>query len=169
MEIDTFAKPKTMSKKQDMPPTRERTSGSDLFIVDNSDSDWKVRSYLSDWCELSNAIDIATGYFEIGALLCLKEKWQGVDRIRVLIGDEVSFRTKRAFTEGLKRINDRLDQSLENEKTQNDFLEGVPAIVEAIRSGKIQCRVYRKDKFQRFYHRATAQTRFVFEIPKITP
>ncbi len=41
---------------------------SDLFIVDNSDADWKVRSYLKDWCELSSAIDIATGYFEIGAL-----------------------------------------------------------------------------------------------------
>src|SRR5207247_8463302 len=27
------------------------------------------------------------------------------------------------------------------------FLEGVPAVVEAIRSGKIVCRVYRKQKF----------------------
>lgn len=43
-------------------------SASDLFIVDNSDADWKVRSYLKDWCELSSAIDIATGCFEIGAL-----------------------------------------------------------------------------------------------------
>ena len=43
-------------------------SASDLFIVDNSDADWKVRSYLKDWCERSKAIDIATGYFEIGAL-----------------------------------------------------------------------------------------------------
>lgn len=24
---------------------------SDMFIVDNSDADWKVRSYLKDWCE----------------------------------------------------------------------------------------------------------------------
>lgn len=44
-----------------------QTSASELFIVDNSDADWKVRSYLSEWCELSKAIDIATGYFEIGA------------------------------------------------------------------------------------------------------
>ena len=44
-------------------------SASDLFIVDNSDADWKVRSYLKDWCELSKAIDIATGHFEIRALL----------------------------------------------------------------------------------------------------
>lgn len=122
-------------------------SASELFIVDNSDSDWKVRSYLTEWCELSKSIDIATGYFEIGALLSLQEKWQSVDRIRILMGDEVSYRTRRAFEQGLRRVNERLDNSLETEKNQNDFLEGVPAIVEAIRSGKIQCRVYRKEKF----------------------
>ncbi|MBI5683476.1 MAG: DEAD/DEAH box helicase family protein [Verrucomicrobia bacterium] len=122
-------------------------SASELFIVDNSDADWKVRSYLSEWCELAKAIDIATGYFEIGSLLCLQEKWQVVDRIRILMGDEVTYRTKRAFEQGLRRLNERLDLSLETEKTQNDFLQGVPAVVEAIRSGKIQCRVYRRDKF----------------------
>lgn len=120
---------------------------SDLFIVDNSDADWKVRSYLKDWCELSSAIDIATGYFEVGALLALEEKWQAVDHLRVLMGDEVSLRTKRAFVQSLKRINEKLDSSLESEKSHNDFLQGVPAIVDAIRSGKIQCRVFRKDKF----------------------
>lgn len=123
------------------------TRASDLFIVDNGDADWKVRSYLKDWCELSRAIDIATGYFEIGALLALEEQWQSVERIRVLMGDEVSLRTKRAFVQGPQKISERLDGSLEAEKAQNDFLKGVPAIVEAIRSGKIQCRVYRKDKF----------------------
>ena len=112
--------------------------GGDLFIVDNSDTDWKVRSYLSDWCELSSAIDIATGYFEISALLGLQEKWQTVDHIRILMGDEVSSRTKRAFARGLERIQGQLEQSLEGEKVRNDFLEGVPAIVEAIRSGKIE-------------------------------
>ena len=124
-----------------------QNSASELFIVDNTDSDWKVRAYLAEWCELSKAIDIATGYFEIGALLCLKEKWQSVDHLRILMGDEVSYRTKRAFVEGLRKAHERLEQSLESEKLQNDFLSGVPAIVEAIRNGKIQCRVYRKDKF----------------------
>ena len=124
-----------------------KKSASDLFIVDNGDADWKVRSYLKDWCELSRAIDIATGYFEIGALLTLDEKWQAVEHIRILMGDEVSLRTKRAFAQSLQKINARLDASLENEKNQNDFLKGVPAIVEAIRSGKIACRVYRKEKF----------------------
>lgn len=40
-----------------------------------------------------------------------------------------------------------LDESIEAEKEKDDFLDGVPAIVEAIRSGKIQFRVYRKAKF----------------------
>ena len=122
-------------------------SGSDLFIVDNSDADWKVRDYLLEWCDLAQAMDIATGYFEIGALLALKDQWQKVDQIRILMGDEVSLRTRRAFAEGLRKISDRLETSLETEKARNDFLEGVPALVEALRTGQIQCRVYRQDKF----------------------
>ncbi len=122
-------------------------TGSQLFIVDNSDADWKVRSYLSDWCSLSSAIDIATGYFEIGALLALDGKWRDVDTIRILMGDEVSMRTKNAFVAGLAKITAQLDESVEAEKAQNDFLAGVPAIVEGIRSKKIHCKVYRKDKF----------------------
>lgn len=50
----------------------QRKPGSDLFIVDNSDADWKVRNYLTEWCGLAKTIDIATGYFEIGALLALR-------------------------------------------------------------------------------------------------
>jgi len=122
-------------------------TGSELFIVDNSDADWKVLQYLRDWCQLSKSIDIATGYFEIGSLLALKEEWQKVDHIRILMGDEVSLRTKNAFAEGLGRVKGRLETSIETEKLKNDFLVGVPAIVDAIRNGKITCRVYRKEKF----------------------
>jgi hypothetical protein len=43
-----------------------RRSGGDLFIVDNSDEDWKVRGYLREWTEISVSFDIATGFFEIG-------------------------------------------------------------------------------------------------------
>lgn len=118
-----------------------------LFIVDNSADDWKVRHYLKEWCGFTRQIDIATGYFEIGALLCLENEWQKVDKIRLLMGDEVSRRTRGAFEEGLRKIGSALDGSLEAEKKANDFLDGVPAIVEAIRSGKIECRVYRRDKF----------------------
>jgi hypothetical protein len=128
-------------------PTRQSASGSELFIVDNSDADGKAIRYLRDWCQLSKGFDIATGYFEIGSLLALEGEWRKVDKIRILMGDEVSRRTQKAFADGLSGIAARLDGSLETEKDKNDFLDGVPAIVAALRSKKIECRVYRQDKF----------------------
>jgi superfamily II DNA or RNA helicase len=122
-------------------------SGAELFIVDNADDRWKVQRYLHDWCEIARAFDIATGYFEIGALLSLENQWQKLDKIRILMGDEVSKRTKKAFEEGLTKITTRLNDSIEAAKEEDDFLSGVPAIVDAIKSGKIQARVYRKKKF----------------------
>lgn len=119
----------------------------DLFVVDNSDSEWKVQKYLSEWCELSTRFDIATGYFEIGSLLSLDPKWQRLKKIRILMGDEVSKRTRQAFVDGLSNITSKLDDSIEDEKEENDFLEGVPAIVDAIQRKNIECRVYRKKKF----------------------
>src|SRR3954453_9969480 len=95
-------------------PNRTSKSGSDLFIVDNSDTDWKVLRYLHDWCQISKAIDVATGYFEIGSLLALKDEWQKVDEIRILMGDEVSLRTKTAFESGLASITATLDASIES-------------------------------------------------------
>jgi hypothetical protein len=125
----------------------EKTRSGNLFIVDNCDSDWKVRDYLREWSELAYQFDIATGSFEIGGLLALDNHWQKVDKIRVLIGDETTMRTCKAFEQAVKRVKEILDASLELEKENNDFLDGVPAIVEALAKGAIECRVYRKDKF----------------------
>src|SRR5438067_11865246 len=63
------------------------------------------------------------------------------------MGNEVSARTKDAFVRSLKEVNRQLDQSIEREREKNDFLVGVPAIVDGIQSGKIRCRIYRRDKF----------------------
>ncbi len=125
----------------------KQNSGSDLFIVDNSDSDWKVRDYLSEWADIAKSFDVATGYFEIGALLALDGQWQKLEQLRILMGDEVSKQTKKALLAGIERVKKTLDQSIEKEKESNEFLKGVPAIVEALRRKQIQCRVYRKDKF----------------------
>ena len=68
-------------------PVRKSVTGSELFIVDNSDEHWKVLRYLRDWCDMSKGIDIASGYFEIGSLLALDGEWQKIDQIRILLGD----------------------------------------------------------------------------------
>nr|MBA2436071.1 DEAD/DEAH box helicase family protein [Chthoniobacterales bacterium] len=125
-----------------------KTSPGELFIVDNSDELWKGLKYLHDWTEIASAFDIATGFFEIGALLALEPGWPKLDKIRILLGDEMTFRTRQALLEGLReRTKEVLDNSIEQEKEANDFLAGVPAIVEGIRSGKIECKVYAKKKF----------------------
>ena len=126
---------------------KPKKPGGELFIVDNADDQWKVQRYLHDWCDIARAFDIATGYFEIGALLALDGQWQKLEKVRILMGDEVSKSTKKAFEAGLAQITNRLDDSIEAAKDEDDFLSGVPAIVEAIRSGQIQARVYRKKKF----------------------
>jgi superfamily II DNA or RNA helicase len=121
--------------------------GQDLFIVDNSDEQWKALRYLHDWCDIAKAMDVATGYFEIGSLLALDGQWQKLDGIRILMGDEVTRRTQQAFQEAVGGVKKKLDDSIEREKEKNDFLTGVPAIVEALQSGKITCRVYKDRKF----------------------
>lgn len=122
-----------------------RRQGGDVFIVDNSDKDWKVLRYLKDWTEIARAFDIATGYFEIGSLLRLDGQWQKLEKIRILMGDEVSHRTRKTLLAGI--VEKKLDQSIEIEKDKNDFLAGVPAIVDALKSRQIECRVYTKEKF----------------------
>ena len=121
--------------------------GGDLFIVDNSDTDWKVCDYLKEWSAISNRFDIATGGLEIGALLSLDGSWQKLDKIRILMGNEVTKRTKKALLAGVNQLTKQLDQSIEQEKESNDFLTGVPAIVHALGRKQIECRVYNKDKF----------------------
>ena len=122
----------------------KKKRGGDLFIVDNSDADWKVKRYLHEWADIARAFDIATGFFEIGALLALDGQWQKLEKLRILMGNEVSMRTKKALVAGIEATENTLDKSIENEKEENDFLIGVPAIVEAIRSKQIQCRIYTK-------------------------
>ena len=124
------------------------SKGRELFIVDNSVSGWTGLRYLEGWSSIAKAFDIATGYFEIGALLALDGKWQGLDKIRVLMGAETTYRTRKAILQAVQsRVLDRLNESIEENKEPNPFLHGIPAILDALRSGKIECRVYDKDKF----------------------
>ena len=125
---------------------KNKPKGGGLFIVDNSEK-WNVRRYLGEWCEYADTMDIASGYFEIGSLLSLDTQWQKLKNIRVLMGNEVTWRTQRAFDVALNNIKSGLNQSIESEKEENDFLAGVPAIVDALQNKKIICKVFREKKF----------------------
>ena len=109
--------------------------GSSLFIVDNGVTDWYRLAYLKQWCEIARSIDIATGNFEIGALLELDGQWQRLDKVRILMGEETTQRSKRAFA--LRERLYQIDGSIEQEKASNPFLAGIHDIVEGLRTGRI--------------------------------
>ena len=137
-------------------PARARTEtamsqqprGRELFIVDNSVSGWTGLRYLEEWTEIARAFDIATGSFEIGALLALDGKWQTLEKIRILMGSERTHRTRKVLLDAVRNhATEVLDGSIEADKEANPFLNGVPAMLDAFRSGQIECRVYDRDKF----------------------
>src|SRR3989442_15661061 len=124
------------------------SKGRDLFIVDNSVSGWTGLRYLEEWTGIARSFDIATGYFEIGALLALDGKWQQLEKIRILMGAEMTHRTRKAMLDAVrKQAVEILDSSIEADKETNPFLNGVPAILEALRSRQMECRVYDREKF----------------------
>ncbi len=91
--------------------------GGDLFIVDNSDPGWTGLRYLGEWCELATSFDIATGYFDTGALLALDGQWQGLKKIRILMGSDVTKSTKQLLLDSVRASARRaLDDGLEAEK-----------------------------------------------------
>src|SRR5258706_9098445 len=80
----------------------QKPRGRDLFIVDNSVSGWTGLRYLEEWTEIARGFDIATGNFEIGALLALDGKWQKLDKIRILMGAETTYRTRKALLDAVR-------------------------------------------------------------------
>lgn len=103
------------------------SKGRDLFIVDNSVSGWTGLRYLEEWSGIAKAFDIATGYFEIGALLALDGKWQPLEKIRILMGAEMTHRTRKALLEAVRsRAVEILDGSIEAAKEGNPFPPGRP-------------------------------------------
>ena len=119
----------------------------DLYVVDNSAEVTTVKKYLSEWCTISKQMDIATGYLEIGGLLSLDTHWQQLDKVRIILGNEMTKRTKEVLDEIAHVMLGQLKSSVDKEQEQNEFLVGVPAILDALRSGKIECRIYDKSKF----------------------
>ena len=122
-------------------------SHNNLYIVDNSSQEQSVKEYLIDWCKVSKQMDIATGYLEIGGLLALDTHWQKLDKIRIILGNEMAKRTKDIIDKVVEAMLTRFNDSIDAEHERNEFLVGVPAILDAMKSGKIECRVFDKSKF----------------------
>jgi hypothetical protein len=125
------------------PQPQRRLGSSDFIIVDNSDENWKALTYVRQWCDVSRSIDIATGYFDVGALLALDGAWQKVEKLRILIGDETSHRT----ADLIRRVRQTIDQTAVEQRVHDPFLTGLDAIVQGIVTGQIEIKIYTDEKF----------------------
>lgn len=82
----------------------------------------------------AQSLDIATGYFEIGSLLALDSFWNQLKKIRLLMGDETTKRTRQELIAALRRAR---DESIESEKEKGDSLTGLAAIRQALDETRI--------------------------------
>ena len=73
--------------------------------------------------------DVATGYFEVGSLLDLDGSWQGLEELRVLLGDEMTRRTRDQLVMALQSQS---EMSLETAKEKDDSLRGLAGIRQAL-------------------------------------
>ena len=112
-------------------------------LIDNIEGN-TLQKVLESLLVKSVSLDIATGTFEIGAFLSLGKTWQHLDGIRLLMGDETTKRTKDLL---VKALQDATDANIESVKERDDTLQGLAAVRDAIRRGKIAVRVYDKAKF----------------------
>ena len=92
-------------------------------------------------------MDIATGYLEIGGLLDLDGDWQKMEKIRIILGNEMTKRTKSVIDSVVDMMINHLRDSVDEEQEKNEFLIGVPAIIHAMQTRKIECRVFDRSKF----------------------
>ncbi len=104
------------------------SKGRDLFIVDNSVSGWTGLRYLEEWSGIAKAFDIATGYFEIGALLALDGKWQPLKNIRILMGAETTLRTRKAL---LEAVRSRAVEMLDGSRSSASFAPTSSSVLKA--------------------------------------
>ena len=112
-------------------------------LIDNIEGN-TLQKVLETLLVKSVSLDIATGTFEIGAFLSLGKTWQHLDGIRLLMGDETTKRTKDLL---IRALQDATDANIESVKERDDTLQGLAAVRDAIRRGKIAVRVYDKAKF----------------------
>lgn len=112
-------------------------------IIDNRNDNTALEA-LKKLLPESQSLDVASGFFEIGSLLALDGLWQPLSQIRILMGDEMTRRTK---SELVKALVEKADDSVEEAKERDDSLTGLDAIRDALKSGKVQAKVYAQAKF----------------------
>src|SRR5260370_5945836 len=114
-------------------------------LVDNL-GDNTLLSALKQLLPFAQALDVATGTFEIGSLLALDGLWQQLEKVRVLMGDEPTRRTRHELIAALK-VQSEASIEAEKERDDTEALTGLESIRTALVDSKVVARIYTRAKF----------------------
>jgi len=112
-------------------------------IIDNRSLNTLLNA-LEQLFQQTQHLDLATGCFEIGSLMALDGHWQAIDKMRIIMGDETTKRTKKELVQSVISSS---HESIEEAKERDDNLGGLVAIREALNAKRILTRIYSKAKF----------------------
>jgi superfamily II DNA or RNA helicase len=120
----------------------------DQFIVDNRANAITAGEFLTEWCKISTTLDIATGYFDTKAFDSLSPAWEALDKIRLLMGSEVTSGVKSVILAAVKqRVLNQLGNTLDEAHQEDPLMKRAIKVQEGIISGKIEAKVFAKSKF----------------------
>jgi len=114
-------------------------------LIDNREDNTMLAA-LRSLCGLCSRLDIATGYFEVGAFADLHGHWQNLTGIRLLMGDELTRKTRDAIVQALR---DQATNGVERIQEVDDWnaLDALEAFRLGLETGRIKARAYTKAKF----------------------
>ncbi|HVT13098.1 MAG TPA: helicase-related protein [Fimbriimonadaceae bacterium] len=118
-------------------------SGVLTSIVDNRDENTLYRAIL-DIAGNGRELWIATAFFSLDALNLIGEHLHDFDRVRLLFGSEASKSHRNAL---LRAMNERSEEDLLKQRNKEPLLEGLQHARTLIENGKLEARVYTRDKF----------------------
>jgi superfamily II DNA or RNA helicase len=118
------------------------------FIVDNKANSLTAGQFLTEWCKVASSLDIATGYFDTKAFDSLLPEWEALEKIRLLMGTEVTSGVKSVILAAVKmRVLNQLKVALGELHQVDPLMTAASRVQQGIVSGKIEARVYAKTKF----------------------
>jgi superfamily II DNA or RNA helicase len=120
----------------------------DQFIVDNKSDSLTVGAFLTEWCQVSSELNIATGYFDTKAFNSLEPGWKTLEKIRLLMGAEVTSGVRSQILKAVKaKVLSELENTLNKLHPEDPLMVNPSHVQQSIVDGKIEAKVYTKTKF----------------------
>ena len=112
-------------------------------IIDNQEGN-TLQNALELITENGRELWIATAFFSLDALNMIGENLVRADRVRLLFGDDANAQQRKTL---LRAMQERSDADLLKQRESDPLLNGLRVAKRLIEEGRIEARVYTKEKF----------------------